>query len=169
MKYKKLWTDMHSNIHHEQMELLPEWFGQVKKIMDFWPVAYYPFYMRPTESGLKVEDRYEDRLIKTDWEQIRDFTNQVNEEGYPMFMGYEWQGTGKDGDHNVFFLKNDGEHGEQRHPDTYRELAAAYKDEPVIGIPHHVAYQPGSRGIKLGFPRRKIFSVCGNLFLSWMQ
>ena len=40
MEYKKLWTDMHSNIHHEQMELLPEWFGQVKKIMDFWPVAY---------------------------------------------------------------------------------------------------------------------------------
>ena len=38
MEYKKLWTDMHSNIHHEQMELLPEWFGQVKKIMDFWPV-----------------------------------------------------------------------------------------------------------------------------------
>ena len=109
MEYKKLWTDMHSNIHHEQMELLPEWFGQVKKIMDFWPVAYYPFYMRPTESGLKVEDRYEDGLIKTDWERIREFTNQANKEGYPMFMGYEWQGTGKDGDHNVFFLKNDGE------------------------------------------------------------
>lgn len=143
MEYKKLWTDMHSNIHHEQMELLPEWFGQVKKIMDFWPVAYYPFYMRPTESGLKVEDRYEDGLIKIDWEQIREFTNQANKEGYPMFMGYEWQGTGKDGDHNVFFLNNDGE---QRHPDTYRELAAAYKGEPVIGIPHHVAYQPGSRG-----------------------
>ena len=46
MKYKKLWTDMHSNIHHEQMEELPLWYSQIKKTMDFWPLAYYPFYMR---------------------------------------------------------------------------------------------------------------------------
>ena len=60
MKYKKLWTDMHSNIHHDQMEALPLWYEQIKKEMDFWPIAYYPFYMRPTSSGLAVEDRYED-------------------------------------------------------------------------------------------------------------
>ena len=44
MKYKKLWTDMHSNIHHDQMEALPLWYEQIKKEMDFWPIAYYPFY-----------------------------------------------------------------------------------------------------------------------------
>ena len=40
MKYKKLWTDMHSNIHHEQMEELPLWYSQIKKTMDFglWPI-----------------------------------------------------------------------------------------------------------------------------------
>lgn len=92
MEYKKLWTDMHSNIHHEQMELLPEWFGQVKKIMDFWPVAYYPFYMRPTESGLKVEDRYEDGLIKIDWEQIREFTNQATKRAIPC----SWAMSGRE-------------------------------------------------------------------------
>lgn len=143
MDYKKLWTDMHSNIHHEQMEVLPMWYDHIKKEMDFWPIAYYPFYMRPTESGLKVEDRYEDGLIAPDWEMLRAFTEKANQEGFPMFMGYEWQGSGKDGDHNVFFLDNDGI---QVHPMRYEELAEAFRGQEVIGIPHHLAYQPGSRG-----------------------
>lgn len=117
-------------------------------MMDFWPIAYYPFYMRPTEWGLKVEDRYEDELVQKDWEIIREFTKKINEEGYPMFMGYEWQGAGLDGDHNVFFLGNEED---QKHPMRYQELAAAYRDVAAIGIPHHVAYNLGSRG-KTGRP-----------------
>lgn len=58
-------------------------------------------------------------------------------------MGYEWQGSGLDGDHNVFFLHNNGK---QEHPMRYQDLAAAYEGQEVIGIPHHLAYQPGSRG-----------------------
>lgn len=143
MDYKKLWTDMHSNIHHEQMEALPMWYAQIRKEMDFWPIAYYPFYMRPTQSGLKVEDRYADELIKPDWEMLRAFTEKANREGFPMFMGYEWQGSGQDGDHNVFFLNNDGI---QLHPMRYQELAEAFKGQEVIGIPHHLAYRLGSRG-----------------------
>lgn len=143
MEYRKLWTDMHSNIHHEQMEELGVWYGQIRKEMDFWPVAYYPFYMRPTQWGLAVEDRLPDDVVAKDWETLREFTKKVNEEGFPMFMGYEWQGAGLDGDHNVFFLGNDGE---QRHPMGYRELAEGYRGREVIGIPHHLAYQPGSRG-----------------------
>lgn len=143
MKYKKLWTDMHSNIHHGQMTLLPDWFEQAKELLDFWPIAYYPFGMRDTKWGLKVEDHFDEDVINADWEKIREFTKRVNEAGYPMFMGYEWQGTGKDGDHNVFFLTNDLD---QKHPDTYRELAGIYKGKNVIAIPHHVAYQLGSRG-----------------------
>ena len=70
MNYKKFWTDMHSNIHHEQMKELPMWYEHIKKHMDFWPVAYYPFYMRPTPSGLAVEDRYDDEIIARDWELL---------------------------------------------------------------------------------------------------
>ena len=62
--------------------------------------------MRPTSSGLAVEDRYEDELIEKDWEQVRQLALQAEKEGFPMFMGYEWQGAGLDGDHNVFFLEN---------------------------------------------------------------
>lgn len=143
MKYKKLWTDMHSNPHHEQMEALPMWYEQIKKEMDFWPIAYYPFFMRPTEYGLAVEDRLDDNLIEKDWKIVKELAEQAKEEGFPMFIGYEWQGAGLDGDHNVFFLDNDGE---QIHPLRYQELAAAFRGKPVIGIPHHLAYQPGSRG-----------------------
>lgn len=143
MKYKKLWTDMHSNIHHDQMEALPIWYEHIKNVMDFWPIAYYPFYMRPTEYGLAVEDRYDDQLVKQDWELVRKLAKRAEKEGFPFFMGYEWQGAGLDGDHNIFFLKNDGE---QTHPLRYKELADAFKGQEVIGIPHHLAYQPGSRG-----------------------
>lgn len=143
MKYKKLWTDMHSNIHHEQMEALPMWYEQIKQEMDFWPIAYYPFYMRPTDWGLAVEDKYDDCLIKEDWEKVRALAEKAREEGFPMFMGFEWQGAGLDGDHNVFFLQNDGE---QHHPLRYRDLVETYRGKDVIGIPHHLAYQPGSRG-----------------------
>lgn len=143
MKYKKLWTDMHSNIHHDQMEALPIWYEHIKKVMDFWPIAYYPFYMRPTEYGLAVEDRYDDQLVKQDWELVRKLAKRAEKEGFSFFMGYEWQGAGLDGDHNIFFLKNDGE---QTHPLRYEELADAFKGQEVIGIPHHLAYQPGSRG-----------------------
>lgn len=87
MAYKILWTDMHSNIHHEQMNELPQWFDQVQKTMDFWPIAYYPYTMRRDETGLGVEDRYPLDVIEKDWEILRQFTDQVNAEGFPMFMG----------------------------------------------------------------------------------
>lgn len=141
--YKRLWTDFHSNLHHEQIADLPKWYDHIAKIMDFWPIAYYPFYMRMTKWGLAVEDRYDDAVVAEDWAYLRSFVNRVNAEGYPMFMGYEWQGNGEDGDHNVFFLEN---HGAQAHPARYRELAARLKGTDAIAIPHHMAYQLGSRG-----------------------
>ena len=143
MEYKKLWGCMHDNIHHGQMSLLNDWFEHATQLLDFWPIAYYPFSMRDTEWGLRVEDRINDDLIAADWEKVRELTKKANAEGYPMFMGYEWQGNGADGDHNVFFLSNDAA---QKHPMTYKELVETYRNEAAIGIPHHVAYQPGSRG-----------------------
>ena len=35
MDYKVLWTDMHSNLHHEKIKELPKWLEQMKKTMDF--------------------------------------------------------------------------------------------------------------------------------------
>lgn len=143
MKYKVLWTDMHSNLHHEAIEELPKWIEQIRQTMDFWPFAYYPFYMRKHESGLGVEDRYPLEDIEKDWEYIRELTDKTNAEGFPMFMGYEWQGAGKDGDHNVFFKDNKQN---MAYPLRYSELVDHYDGIDAIGIPHHLAYQLEHRG-----------------------
>ncbi len=134
---------MHSNLHHEDIEELEKWTNQMRQVMDFWPLAYYPYYMRKDESGLAVEDRYPEEVIEKDWQRIRDFVKGVNEEDFPMFMGYEWQGAGLDGDHNVFLKDN---YQKMEYPLHYEELVKAYEGIDAIGIPHHLAYQKGYRG-----------------------
>ena len=162
MHYKKLWTDLHSNIHHNQMGELDQWIEHAKNTVDFWPVAYYPFYMKRTETGAGLEDLYDREQIEQDWEQLREAVKQQNEAGYPMFMGYEWQGSGEDGDHNVFFLDNEQP---MLHPMRYEELYQAYKDRSAIAIPHHVAYQLGSRG-KNWETHREAFSPFAEIYSS---
>ena len=141
--FKILWTDMHCNIHHESIKELPKWIEQMKNTMDFWPIAYYPYFMRKLSNGLSVEDIHDLDEVEADWEYIRELTIKENANGFPMFMGYEWQGSGMDGDHNVFFKYNDGL---MKYPLRYNELVNEYNNEDVIGIPHHVAYQLGYRG-----------------------
>ncbi|MEE0655527.1 MAG: hypothetical protein UCO29_02410 [Blautia hansenii] len=140
---KKLWTDLHSNIHHNQMEELDKWIEHARQMLDFWPIAYYPFRMVKSETGAGLEDLWSEEDIKKDWEILREKVNEINSQGYPMFMGYEWQGAGLDGDHNVFFKDN---HQMMEHPMRYSELLETYKGKEAIAIPHHVAYQLNSRG-----------------------
>ena len=61
---KKLWTDLHSNIHHNQMDELDKWTEHAKEVLDFWPIAYYPFQMIKTESGAGLEDLCPEEEIK---------------------------------------------------------------------------------------------------------
>lgn len=140
--YTILWGDMHSNLHHKDIEKLTKWAEEMRNCFDFWPVVYYPYYMRK-ENGLGIEDRYDDGIIEQDWEDIRKVTNQLNAEGYPMFMAYEWQGSGEDGDHNVFLLDN---FQNMAYPMRYDELEKSYHDIDAIAIPHHTAYQLDHRG-----------------------
>ncbi len=139
---ERLWSDLHSNIHHSQIGELDRWIETARGRLDFWMIAYYPFQMIRRPGGAMLEDLCPQQDIARDWELIRRRTEEVDREGFPMFMGYEWQGNGTDGDHNVFFLNNDRA---MVHPMTYRELAALC-GEGAIAIPHHLAYQRGSRG-----------------------
>ena len=68
---KKLWTDLHSNIHHNQMDELDKWTEHAKEVLDFWPIAYYPFQMIKTEFGAGLEDLCPEEEIKKDWEIVR--------------------------------------------------------------------------------------------------
>jgi len=143
MRYEHLWADMHSNIHHNQMDQLERWYQHARQVMDFWPIAYYPFAIRRTPTGGELEDLIPQADYEHDWAMVTDLARRAEAEGWPLFPGYEWQGSGADGDHNVFFP---GVNGPILHPMTYRELRDALSGTGAIAIPHHVAYQPGSRG-----------------------
>lgn len=156
------WTDFHSNIHHEQMNQLNTWIEQAKQTMDFWPIAYYPYYMRMDKCGLAVEDTIPEEKIKKDWEVLRMSTEETDVSGFPMFMGYEWQGDGKNGDHNVFFHQNN------QNPCftlDYLSLIQHYDGVEAIGIPHHTAYQIGERG-KNWQNQNDVFSPFAEIFSS---
>lgn len=156
------WTDFHSNIHHAQMDDLEKWTEQIRETLDFWPIAYYPFGMRKDSSGLSVEDTIPSEDITKDWELLRKHVNQVNAEGFPMFMGYEWQGNGLDGDHNVFFKDN---LQDPCFTYDYLDLIRHYRNVEAIGIPHHTAYQPGNRG-KNWDRQNDIFSPFAEIYSS---
>lgn len=138
-----LWTDLHSNIHHQQMQQIDHWTAVAKELFDFWPIAYYPFHMFRGETGAPLEGLIPIEDREADWEIIRRKTQEMRAAGFPMFMGYEWQGAGLDGDHNVFYLDT---LQDMHHPLRYEELCRLNKDVEAIAIPHHVAYQLGSRG-----------------------
>ena len=69
MKYEHLWADMHSNIHHNQMQDLDRWYQHAKQVMDFWPIAYYPFAIRRTPTGGELEDLIPSEDCARDWAQ----------------------------------------------------------------------------------------------------
>lgn len=143
MSYEHLWADMHANPHHNQVDQLEQWYQHAKQAMDFWPIAYYPFAIRRTPTGAELEDLIPETDLRADWEAVLALARHAEAEGWPLFPGYEWQGNGSDGDHNVFFPTTSAQ---MIHPMTYEELRDALKPSGAIGIPHHVAYQPGSRG-----------------------
>ena len=140
--YDIYFTDMHSNLHHNQIDDLPSWCLHAKQVLDFWAVAYYPFHVEKEEGKMPIEDIYPDEVLVKDWNKIRHFLQNRDDPDFPVFLGYEWQGSGLDGDHNIFF-KNDGE---MVHPLRYGELRKNLGRHDAVAIPHHPAYALGHRG-----------------------
>lgn len=150
--YKLLWGDLHSNIHHNQINEMEKWYEFAGEVTDFWAVAYYPYYMRKLDSGLGIEDIYDKEIREADWEKVLEFCKEKNSEAgkngnIPVFAGYEWQGSGLDGDHNVFYL---GDNNGLFVPLRYGELCSILPLGEAIAIPHHPAYALGSRGKNWG-------------------
>ncbi|WP_410208546.1 DUF3604 domain-containing protein [Fusobacterium sp.] len=140
---KLLWCDLHANIHSNQLKNIQTWYEFAKEMTDFWPIAYYPFYMRKDATGIGLEDILKKEKREADWEYIREFVKKTSNSDYLLFMGYEWQGAGLDGDHNVFYRNLD----EQLYaPMRYEELIKKLPLHKAVAIPHHLAYAPGHRG-----------------------
>lgn len=166
MDYKLFWGDMHMNVRTDQMEDLEAIMNHAKQVLDFFPIAYYPFYVY-NQQGLNVETCNDEDIFYEQWEEICDAIAEYNEEGeFVTFPGFEWHGNRKFyGDHNVFYF-NDYEPlvGYKKLEDLYQHL----REHKGIAIPHHTAYKIRERGKDWNYfdpdisPVAEIFSMHGS-------
>ena len=142
------WGDTHTNIHSRHLDGLDETVRYAKEMLDFWPVAYYPQETRTDSdyfAGFGVEDWHPQEQLDREWQIICDMAAANNAPGeFVAFSGYEWQGNGSSGDHNVFHLDD---HQPLIRCDTLAELYAEMRRRGIraFAIPHHTAYRVGIR------------------------
>jgi len=143
-QYKLFWGDSHANLHSRHINSLDVTASHAKDVLDFLPMAYYPFE-KHDRNGFIVEDYRSDSQLQQDWQAICKFAAEHNSPGeFVVFPGYEWQGDGSSGDHNVFFLHDNP-------PlifcDTLGELYDQIRKRKLdaYAIPHHTAYKVGIR------------------------
>jgi len=144
-EYKLFWGDSHTNLHSRHLEGLETSLQYAREMLDFWPLAYYPqeYY---SLSDFRFEDWLKPERIDTEWQTICDFAATNNHPGeLVVFAGYEWQGDGSSGDHNVFYIQD-------QQPllrvNTLSELYREIRERNIkaFAIPHHTAYITGIRG-----------------------
>lgn len=142
-KPQLFWGDMHTNIHPFQVAIVNEIFEAARSHLDFFPVAYYPFFSYKNLEGLALESEGQHKKFLKDWQEILSAVRQYNEPGkFVTFAGYEWHGDRRRfGDHNVFYF-SEGPLVAGTLPELYDHL----RRFNGIAIPHHIAYQVGQRG-----------------------
>jgi hypothetical protein len=90
------------------------------------------------KEGTKPRER-----VETEWAEFEAAIRASHDPGrFVTFPGYEWQGDGTWGDHNVM-LKREG--GPVHLVETLPELYALLRNEDAIAIPHHIGYKTGIR------------------------
>ncbi|NPV07411.1 MAG: DUF3604 domain-containing protein [Anaerolineae bacterium] len=138
------WGDMHTNVHHHHMPSLEDTFAAALAHLDFFPIAYYPFYYYQAAGKLQVETVGQRDQFLEDWEEVLRQVERHNDPGrFVTFAGYEWHGDRRFyGDHNVFYFGRGPLTAAQSLPHLYAHLRRARG----IAIPHHTAYQVGERG-----------------------
>ncbi|MFB3892181.1 MAG: hypothetical protein ACE15C_09180 [Phycisphaerae bacterium] len=139
------WGDSHANLHENHIGSLADTLAFAREMVDFLPMAYYPF-REYSRNGFIVEDYLPEDLLARQWRAVCEFAAASNRPGeLVVFPGYEWQGDATSGDHNVFFLHDNP-------PlikcDKLRELYGEIDRRGLAAmvIPHHTAYMPGIRG-----------------------
>ncbi|MDO4428191.1 MAG: DUF3604 domain-containing protein [Atopobiaceae bacterium] len=143
MDYQSYITDLHLNLHPGQIDELGKWLDHCERVSDFFTLAYYPYRMAELPGGFCTEREMDPELMREQWERIlASLAEREKSDGFLCFPGFEWQGTGEDGDHNVYFKTS----GQIALPARYAELADTYRDQDAIAIPHHLAYSLGNRG-----------------------
>ena len=141
--YTSFITDLHLNLHPGQIDELERWFEHCERVSDFFTLAYYPYHVVKVSDSFSTEAEIAPEPMREQWGRICDFLrNREESDGFVSLPGFEWQGTGEDGDHNVYFKTG----GDIELPARYQQLVEDYRGQDVIGIPHHLAYSLGNRG-----------------------
>lgn len=157
--FRIFWGDTHHNTYqfnpsNPQDPPLDVVCRAAAQYTDFYAAAYYTGYAEAHQAGshlsetkepceVAVEDWKPDERLAREWADVQRIMEELNEPGrFVTFPGYEWQGNGEWGDHNVFF-RHEG--GPLPHVDTIAELYAELREHDAIAIPHHIGYRPGRR------------------------
>ena len=91
-----------------------------------------------------LEQWKDDETLARHWQELEEQTGAFCEPGaFVTFPGYEWQGDGRWGDHNVIFRE---EGNRIVKVNTLPELYAGLRGLNAVAIPHHTAYIQGCRG-----------------------
>jgi len=156
-EFRVFWGEAHDNTFQFDDSPTPfdESVRRAASHLDFYAAAYYtacsPAFQpgghlsetnRPSQipiEGWKPQER-----LDREWAIVNDVCRQMNRPGeFVTFPGYEWQGDGSSGDHNVFSLH---EGLPIFRVDKLADLYACLRGREAIAIPHHTAYRPGVRG-----------------------
>ncbi len=151
------WGDMHDNVfqHADCPVTLEENFDYAQEHLDFYAPALYVATRVAVEAvdgttcsgrpvAIAFERWREPEQMAREWAAVQEMTRSHHQPGaFVTFPGYEWQGDGRYGDHNVVFREEGGVIDRVL---TLPELYAALRGKDAIAIPHHTAYEVGARG-----------------------
>jgi hypothetical protein len=190
--YQIFWGDTHHNTYQDytQNPGMDEILAFASTYLDFYSGAYYTpiisfvnrLQNRATPGlselghlieaqgtsgwrGAHVETLKDPVKIRAQWQEFQEATAAWKEPGrFIAFPGYEWQGDGSCGDHNVMYRQE----GQPIYtPQTIGELYACLRGKDAIAIPHHIGYQTGLRAPDWSktdetiSPYAEIFSIHG--------
>jgi hypothetical protein len=148
------WGDSHHNIFVRDSDVvdMDQVCRSARAHLDFMTMAYYTprlFAYKaelnpPGKRGFRLEEWKQAERIEREWRSVQEASRGYNNDGmFVTFPGYEWQGDGASGDHNIVY-REEG-------PPVYRvgtltELYECLRTHAAIAIPHHTAYRIGCRG-----------------------
>lgn len=138
------WGDAHCNLHPKHLPHIDATFDEAARILDFLPIAYYPF-VHDECGGLLIESWGPRDRFDADWQRVCAAVKDHNAPGrFVTFPGYEWHGNRtRWGDVNVFYNADDGPLlATEDLPDLIDQL----RPLGAIAIPHHTGYRVTDRG-----------------------
>ena len=155
--YTIYWGEAHDNTYqfvtlHWPIE---ESLRRAASHLDFYAAAYYTACAAaftgtghvsesPEKKDIVLEGWKEPERLEREWAEVQECTRAMSEPGrFVTFPGYEWQGDGSSGDHNVFARR---EGLPLFRVNTLAELYARLRGRDAVAIPHHTGYRPGLRG-----------------------